>query len=76
MPSAAYRSSAPGGSAKGPSSRLTVALPSQPEMSTLKFGRSIYHPKCPGDLFSWYTLLMTITQHPSFSGKDLALVTL
>lgn len=44
-----YRSSAAGGSAKGPSSRLTVAYPS-PEMSTLKFGRSIYHPKCPGYL--------------------------
>ena len=44
---------AAGGSAQGPSSRLTVAFPS-PEMSTLKFGHSIYHPKCPGDpIFSW-----------------------
>ena len=42
------QSSAAGGSAQGPSSRLTVARLS-PEMSTWNFFREIYHPKCPGD---------------------------
>ena len=48
-----YGSSVSVGSAKGPSSRLTVAFLS-PEMSTLEFGHSIYHPKYPGDQFSLF----------------------